>query len=107
MSADPQDPGRDLGSFAIWASGDLLDNRVRGIYAEWLVGQALGCIEPGSNRQEWDAVDFRYRGHGKLFTSLVRTHLGIETERRSKTVLENERLRRLLRKHGIDPDEEV
>ena len=57
------------------------------------------------------ALEIEYLGkvesHGKLFSSLVRTHLGIETERRSKTVIENERLRRLLRKHGIDPDEDA
>jgi hypothetical protein len=35
----------------------------------------------------------RIGSHGKLFTSLVRTHLGIETERRSKTMIENERFR--------------
>ncbi len=51
--------------------------------------------------------------HGKLFTRLVRDHLGIETERRSSTServseLEREvaRLRRRLRIHGLDPDGE-
>lgn len=53
-----------LESFQQWASGNLVDNRTRGIFAEWLVGQALGCIEPGAHRQEWDAIDLRYRGLG-------------------------------------------
>lgn len=49
--------------------------------------------------------------HGKLFTSLVREHLGIETERKSASTgriaeLEAEvaRLRRLLRERSINPD---
>lgn len=48
--------------------------------------------------------------HGKLFTSLVREHLGIETEKKSglaaeRDALEREviRLRALLRQHNIDP----
>ena len=48
--------------FQRWASGNLVDNRTRGIFAEWLVGQALGCIEPEAHRQEWDAIDLRYGG---------------------------------------------
>jgi hypothetical protein len=51
-----------LESFQQWATGDLVDNRTRGIFAEWLVGQALGCIKPGAHRQEWDAVDLNYCG---------------------------------------------
>jgi hypothetical protein len=48
--------------------------------------------------------------HGKLFTTLVREHLGIETEKRSTLTAERDELRRevarlktLLRQHGIDP----
>lgn len=48
--------------------------------------------------------------HGKLFTTLVREHLGIETERRSGLAAERDalsrevaRLKGLLREHGIDP----
>ena len=40
--------------------GDLVDNRNRGIFAEWLVGQALGAIAAGDVRHEWDAYDLRY-----------------------------------------------
>lgn len=48
--------------------------------------------------------------HGKLFTALVREHLGIETEKRSSLTAERDelrceviRLKALLRQHGIDP----
>lgn len=48
--------------------------------------------------------------HGKLFSSLVRQHLGIETERKSQLTGERDelvrevaRLKALLRQHGIDP----
>lgn len=41
--------------------GDLVDNRNRGIFAEWLVGQALGAIEEEGVRHEWDAYDLLYK----------------------------------------------
>jgi hypothetical protein len=48
--------------------------------------------------------------HGKLFTALVREHLGIETEKRSPMTAERDelrhevqRLKALLHAHGIDP----
>ena len=48
--------------------------------------------------------------HGKLFSGLVREHLGIETERKSHLTAERDelvrevaRLKALLRQHGIDP----
>lgn len=40
--------------------GNLVENRNRGIFAEWLVGQALGVICDGDVRQEWDAYDLLY-----------------------------------------------
>lgn len=40
--------------------GDLVDNRNRGIFAEWLVGRALGAISDGEARHEWDAYDLSY-----------------------------------------------
>ena len=46
--------------FADWAAGNLAENRTRGIFAEWLVGQALGVIAKGDARTEWDAVDLHY-----------------------------------------------
>ncbi len=52
--------GLDIEGFYRWAMGDLVDNRNRGIFAEWLVGQALGAINAGAVRHEWDAYDLLY-----------------------------------------------
>lgn len=52
--------GLDIEGFYRWAMGDLVDNRNRGIFAEWLVGQALGAISDGEVRHEWDAYDLSY-----------------------------------------------
>lgn len=53
----------------------------------------------------------RPQSHGKLFTALVREHLGVETERRSQLKAERDglsaevaRLKALLRENGIDPE---
>ena len=52
------------------------------------------------------------QSHGELFSSLVREHVGIETEARSaqstrlaELEQENRRLRQLLRSHGISDQE--
>ena len=50
----------ELADFRYWAGGNLVDNRNRGIFGEWLVGQALGVMAEGEIRQEWDAVDLRF-----------------------------------------------
>ena len=50
----------DLTEFQRWATGNLVENRNRGIYGEWLVGQALGVIGDDEVRQEWDAVDLAW-----------------------------------------------
>ena len=34
----------DLEGFRVWATGNLVENRNRGIFAEWLVGTALGVV---------------------------------------------------------------
>lgn len=47
-----------LGDFWSWAYSDLLSNGNRSVFAEFLVGAALGVI--ASPRREWDAVDLRY-----------------------------------------------
>ena len=52
--------GLDIERFYRWALGDLVDNRNRGVFAEWLVGRALGAIAAGDVRHEWDAYDLRY-----------------------------------------------
>ena len=35
----------NIDGFQKWATGNLVDNRNRGIFAEWMVGEALGCID--------------------------------------------------------------
>ena len=51
----------NLEDFRRWALGNLVDNRNRGLFAEWLVGMALDAVEPSSERHEWDAYDLLYR----------------------------------------------
>ena len=57
-----QDHKLEIGRFQNWALGNLVGNTNRGIFAEWLVGQALGAIGDGETREEWDECDLRYRG---------------------------------------------
>jgi hypothetical protein len=53
--------GATVGDFWRWAYSDVLSNRNRSIFAEYLVGVALGCV--ASPRVEWDAVDLHYGGY--------------------------------------------
>jgi hypothetical protein len=46
----------DLLGFWRWAYSQTLDNTLRGVLAEYLVGLALGVVG-GSTRNEWDAFD--------------------------------------------------
>lgn len=76
---------------------------LQAMYQEWCNGSKKSALE----RKYLDKPE----SHGKLFSALVRDHLGIETERRSTLKDqniwlegENERLRRLLRANGIDPE---
>lgn len=65
----------------------------------------------GHNKSELERRFLNKPGtHGKLFTSLIREHLGIETEQKSPLASERDallrevaRLKALLREHGIDP----
>jgi hypothetical protein len=50
--------GLTLGDFWAWGFSDVLNNRLRSLFAEFLVGHALGLLE--NPRVEWDSVDFRY-----------------------------------------------
>jgi len=52
----------DLAAYRLWVSGDLVGNGNRGVFAEWLVGMALGVFTDRDRRIEWDAVDLRYEG---------------------------------------------
>lgn len=75
---------------------------LRAMYDEWKGGAKKSHLERRYlNKPE---------SHGKLFSSLVREHLGIETEQRSHLTDERDhlaaevrRLTQLLRAHGIDP----
>ncbi len=51
---------RTVGDFWSWAYSDILSNRNRSVFAEFLVGCALGCVD--SPRTEWDYVDHHYNG---------------------------------------------
>jgi hypothetical protein len=51
-----------VGDFWSWAYSDILSNRNRSIFAEFLVAVALGVTD--SPRVEWDGVDLRYKGRG-------------------------------------------
>ncbi len=50
--------GRTVGDFWRWAYSDVLSNRNRSIFAEYLVGVALGVVD--RPRVEWDSADLRY-----------------------------------------------
>src|ERR1035437_2209122 len=52
--------GRTVGDFWQWGYSDILSNRNRSIFAEFMVGVALGVVE--KPRVRWDAVDLRYAG---------------------------------------------
>lgn len=76
---------------------------LRHVYDLWRGGATKSELErPYLNKPE---------SHGKLFSTPVREHLGVETERRSGLSAERDelkrevsRLRSLLRAHGIDPE---
>ena len=46
-----------------WAYSDLIDNASRGVFAEWLVAQALE-LPTTTPRAVWDNFDFTYCGKG-------------------------------------------
>ena len=49
-----------VGHFWQWAYSDILSNRNRGIFAEFIVASALGVTD--KPRIEWNAIDIVYRG---------------------------------------------
>ena len=51
---------KNLQRFALWAAGDLTGNRMRGLYAEWLLAERLGLLNSDSTRVEWDRADIRF-----------------------------------------------
>lgn len=52
-----------VGEFWRWAMSDLLGNRNRGIFAEFLVGKALGDKALEHPRIEWDCYDIEYHDY--------------------------------------------
>lgn len=59
----PTDPIIGMGRVTVtdfwrWAYSDILSNRNRAIFAEYIVGVALGVVE--TPRIEWDSADLRY-----------------------------------------------
>jgi len=62
---DPETPlpgGETVMWFWQWAMSSLGENTARGLYAEYLVGTALGAADDGP-RVESDAAAIRYQGH--------------------------------------------
>lgn len=55
LGGQPLDDGRLIEVWR-WSMSGLLDNTVRGLFAEYLVARALGTTDSGV-RVEWDAVD--------------------------------------------------
>ena len=50
---------RDHSRFSRWVAQDLTNNRMRGLWAEWLLSERLGLIRDDSSRVGWDMVDIR------------------------------------------------
>ena len=65
LEHDEQVPGLDqttILDFWRWAYSDVLSNGNRSVFAEFMVGKALGCL--GQPRVEWDSVDLHYGDFG-------------------------------------------
>ena len=58
----PELGGATVGDFWTWAYSDVLINTTRGVFAEFLVGTALGVV--GGIRSAWDSFDLLYEGAG-------------------------------------------
>ena len=56
--------GATVGDFWAWAYSDILTNTSRGIFAEFLVGKALGVVE-GVRPTGWNDFDLSYDGVGR------------------------------------------
>jgi hypothetical protein len=64
----PGTDGATIGEFWAWAYYDILTNTSREIFAEFLVGKALGVVEGGARPSEacaWHRGDDR-QGHRAL-----------------------------------------
>ena len=56
-------PNLEISAFSHWNSGDVLQNIVRGPFAEWLIHHALG-IDTGEYRYPWAEFDVSYENTG-------------------------------------------
>lgn len=66
MLRRPADPipgisGLTVCDFWRWAYSDILSNRNHSIFADFIVGVALGVVD--RPRVEWDGVDLHYGGY--------------------------------------------
>jgi hypothetical protein len=61
LSSDTEIPGAGatIGDFWAWAYSDLMINTTRGVFAEYLVGNALGVVD--GVRGAWDTFDLLYK----------------------------------------------
>ena len=55
----PELDGVTVGDFWAWAYSDILENTAREIFAEYLVGNALGVVK-GVRPSGWGTFDLRY-----------------------------------------------
>lgn len=65
LQPDEPVPGLDettIVDFWRWAYSDVLSNGNRSVFAEFMVGKALGCLD--QPRIEWDSVDLHYGEFG-------------------------------------------
>ena len=55
-----KETGYKIKDFWAWSSSDLVNNTLRGVYAEFIVATALGIDLSKKPRQDWDAYDLDY-----------------------------------------------
>ena len=64
MRLDPEreisQTGQKVEDFWAWAFSDVLSNINRAVFAEWLIGSSLGCVN--GTRPIWAPWDLEYRG---------------------------------------------
>jgi len=60
LSFDGMPTGKSLSDFWRWSSSDLLNNTLRGAYAEFIVASALDLNVVDSTREDWTPFDLLY-----------------------------------------------
>ncbi len=76
--------GATLRAFWSWACSDLINNAMRGVLAEYIVGLALGCVD-ASTRVEWDAADL-HTAQGRPVEVKSSAYLQGWTQQRTSTI---------------------